>query len=189
MGPRESFNAILNITKEKAIDFAQIIDQLEGIHVCNKNTSGPQKKLVWFLEKGDDIKAKCSEVLRQSREELSIITTGDGLEVVFNSAHRLLDEIHEKGVEIKIYSPLDPKANSLARELSYIFEVKKVEVLTPILFINSDNSRFLLSKLAPRGSELPFESAIFSEDKDLLRLLHLLLGNSNKKTLRQVFPM
>ncbi len=187
--PRDSFNTILNITKEKAEDFTQIIDELENIHVKNKDIGGPKKKLIWFLEQEDNIRAKCSEVIRQSTEELSIITTEDGLEIIFNSAHRLLDEIQENGVEIKLYSPLDPKVNPLARELSYIFQVKKVEVETPIMFINSDNTRFLLARLAPRGAEHPFESAMFTEDDDLLGLLHLLLVNSNKKLLIQSFPM
>ena len=147
-----------------------------------------KKKLVWFLEQEDDIKAKCNEIIRQSQEELSIITTEDGLEIRFNSAHRLLDEIQENGVEIKLYSPLDPKSNPLARELSYIFQVKKVEVKTPVMFINSDNQRFLLARLAPRGSEHPFESGMFTEDNDLLGLLHLLLVNGNKKLLIKSFP-
>ena len=99
--PRDSFNTILNITKEKADDFTEIIDELEGMHVKNRNIGGPKKKLVWFLEQEDDIKSKCSEIIRQSQEELSIITTEDGLEIIFNSAHRLLDEIQENGVEIK----------------------------------------------------------------------------------------
>lgn len=187
--PRDSFNTILNITKEKADDFTTIIDELEGIHVKNRDVGGPKKKLIWFLQQEDNIRAKCSEIIRQSQEELSIITTEDGLEIIFNSAHRLLDEIQENGVEIKIYSPLDPKMNSLARELSYIFQVKKVDVKTPIMFINSDNKRFLLARLAPRGTEQPFESGMFTEDHDLLQLLHLLLVNSNKKVLLQSFPM
>ena len=89
----------------------------------------------------------------------------------------------ENGVEIKLYSPLDPRVNPLARELSYIYQVKKVEVNTPILFINSDDKRFILAKLAPRGSENPFESAMFTEDMELLDLICLLLVNGHKEIL------
>ena len=115
-------------------------------------------------------------------------------------------EPHRKIIECAIISPyikdekpislliaavpraLDPLSNPLARELSYIFQVKKVPVKTPILFINSDNKRFLLARIAPRGSERPFEAAIFTEDDDLLNLIHLLLVNSNKALLMQAFP-
>jgi sugar-specific transcriptional regulator TrmB len=178
--PGESFNTILNITKEKATDFDSIIKHLENVHEKHKEDAGPQKKLVWFLDQDHDIKGKCNEIIRQSEESLTIVTTEDGLEILFNAAHRLLDEMLENGVEIKLYSPLDPRVNPLARELSYIYQVKKVAVNTPILFINSDNKRFILAKLAPRGSEKPFESAMFTEDIELLDLICLLLVNGQR---------
>lgn len=181
--PGESFNTILNITKEKATDFDSIIKHLENIHEKHKEDAGPQKKLVWFLDQDHDIKGKCNEIIRQSEVSLTIVTTEDGLEILFNAAHRLLDEMLENGVEIKLYSPLDPRVNPLARELSYIYQVKKVAVNTPILFINSDNERFILAKLAPRGSEKPFESAMFTEDIELLDLICLLLVNGHKEIL------
>ncbi|MCK4702782.1 TrmB family transcriptional regulator [Candidatus Bathyarchaeota archaeon] len=181
--PGESFNTILNITKEKATDFDSIIKHLENIHEKHKEDAGPQKKLVWFLDQDHDIKGKCNEIIRQSEVSLTIVTTEDGLEILFNAAHRLLDEMLENGVEIKLYSPLDPRVNPLARELSYIYQVKKVAVNTPILFINSDNKRFILAKLAPRGSEKPFESAMFTEDIELLDLICLLLVNGHKEIL------
>lgn len=182
--PGESFNTILNITKEKATDFDNIIKTLDEVHEKRKEKLGPEKKLIWFLDKEHNIKGKCNEIIRQSEEELNILTTEDGLEILFNAAHRLLDEMRERGVEIKLYSPLDPKVNPLARELSYIYQVKQVEVETPILFINSDNKRFILAKLAPRGAEKPIESAMFTEDKDLLDLVHLLLVDGKKQLLK-----
>jgi sugar-specific transcriptional regulator TrmB len=183
--PGESFNTILNITKEKALDFDTIIKKLDEVHEKRKETIGPQKKLIWFMDKNHNIKGKCNEIIRQSEEDVNILTTEDGLEVLFNAAHRLLDEMQESGVEIKLYSPLDPKTNPLARELSYIYQVKQVEVETPIMFVNSDNKRFILAKLAPRGSEKPFESAMFTEDKELLDLVHLLLVDGQKQLLQK----
>jgi len=184
--PCESFNTILTITKEKATDFDQIIKRLNEIHEKRKEKMGPQQKVVWFLDKDHNIKGKCNEIIHQSEEELKILTTEDGLEILFNAAHRLLDEMQESGVEIKLYSPLDPKVNPLARELSYIYQVKQVEVDTPILFINSDNKRFMLAKLTPRGSEKPIESAMFTEDVELLELVNLLLVNGQKNLFKAI---
>ena len=181
--PEECFNTLLSLTKEKTLDFDIIIQKLEKTHEKHKEQKGPRKKIIWYLNSADDIKGKCSEILRQSEDELIIITNADGLEILFNAAHRILDEIQEKGVAIKLYSPLDPKTNPLARELSYIFQVKKIEINTPILFINSDQKRFLLARLAERGSETPFEAAMFSNDTQLLTLICLLMVNSKEKTL------
>jgi hypothetical protein len=51
--------------------------------------------------------------------------------------------MQESSVEIKLHSPLDLKLNPLACELSYIYQIQKVNVKTPILFINSDNKVLL----------------------------------------------
>ncbi len=188
--PRDCFYNLLNLTKEKAEDFEKIIEKLDKIHESKCTQGGPTKKLIWYLGPEEDIRDKCSEIIRQSERELNIITTEDGLETLFNNYHRLLDEAQENGVEIKLHSPLDPKTNPLARELSYIFQVEKVNVKTPILFINSDNKRFLLAKIAERGSENPFLCAVFTEDRELLELIHLLLLNSQQsKVLLQAFPL
>lgn len=187
--PGESFDTVLNLTKEKAVDFDTIVKQLEDIHEKHKEEAGPKKKLVWFLDENHDIKGKCNEIIRQSEEQLTIVTTDDGLEILFNAAHKLLDEMLENGVEIKLYSPLDPRVNPLARELSYIYQVKKVEVNTPILFINSDDKRFILAKLAPRGSEKPFQAAMFTEDMELLDLICLLLVNGHKEILLKALQL
>jgi len=187
--PKDSFEAILNLTKEKAEDFSQIIEKLEKLYTEKDRQKGPIKKIVWYLSPNEDIKGKCSEIIRQTERTLNVITTEDGLEIIFNSFHRLLDELQENGVEIKLHSPLDVKIHPLARELSYIFQVQKVNVKTPFLFINSDTKRFLLARLARRGSEKPFISAMFTEDKELLELIHLLLLNNQNKLLLQAFPL
>lgn len=168
------------------MDFDTVVQTLIKTHEKNKEETGPQKKLIWYLNENDEIKGKCSEIIRQSEEELIILTNEDGLGVLFNLAHRLLDEVQEEGVEVKLYSPLDPKHNPLARELSYIFQVKQVEVETPLLFINSDHKRFLLAKIAPQINEAPFESAIFSDDATLLQLVSLLVDSKKKVLLKSL---
>ncbi len=169
--------------KKKAEDFGSIVQSLTRAYEVVKDETGPHKKIVWYLDHEDDIKGKCCEIIRQSEEEVTVLTNEDGLTIVFNCAHRLLDEVQERGVEVNLYSPLDPKTNPLARELSYIFKVGQVEVETPVLFINSDRRRFLLAKVGPTYVETPFETAIFSDDKALLSLVCLLLMDRRKKTL------
>ncbi len=91
--------------------------------------------------------------------------------------------MQEEGVDVRLYSPLDPKHNALARELAYIYQVKQVEVETPPLFINSDHRRFLLARISSQSMENPFESAIFSDDQTLLQLVSLLLIDGKSKAL------
>ena len=81
---------------------------------------------------------------------------------------------------MKLYSPLNPKTNPLARELSYLFNVKTIDVTTPLIFIASDRQRFLLAKVAKHSDEKRLESAIFSDDPTLLYMISLLLKEGEK---------
>jgi sugar-specific transcriptional regulator TrmB len=77
--PNEAFNTILNLTKKKAMGFDTVVQTLIKTHEKNKEETGPQKKLIWYLNENDEIKGKCSEIIRQSEEELIILTSEDGL--------------------------------------------------------------------------------------------------------------
>lgn len=181
--PDDAFSAVLNMVRNKALDFSEIVETLTETHETVKNVTSPQKKVVWYIDEDNDIIGKCHEILSQSEKSVNILTSADGLSLLFNSAPRLLDQLHEQGVEVRLYSPLDPKTNPLARELSYLFEVKKVDVATPILFIDSDHRSFILAQLAKQMRETPLHSAIFSDDPILLSLLSLLLVDEKKKPL------
>jgi len=179
--PEDAFSAVLSTVKYKAVDFSTIVKTLTETHEVVMSESSPKKKVVWYLNVDDDIMGKCHEIMSQSEKTVIVLTTADGLSLLFNSAPRLLDQLQEQGVEVRLYSPLDPKTNPLARELSYLFAVKKVEIAVPILFIDSDHTRFMLAKLGERTDEVPLESAIFSDDSLLLALLSLLLVDEKQK--------
>jgi len=182
--PDDAFSAILNIVKSKAEDFTSVVQALSETHEAAEKETGPQKKIIWYLNEGSDIMGKCKEIIGQSKQAVTILTSADGLSLLFNSTHRLLDELLEQGVEVKLCSPLDPKKNPLARELSYLFDVKQMDVSTPVLFISSDNQRFLLAKIAKQGDERHPESAIFSDDSTLLSIISLLLTDHKNALLR-----
>lgn len=183
--PENAFSAILNIVKNKVNDFTSVVRILAETHEAVEKEAGPHSKIVWYLSDAKEIMEKCKEIIRQSKQTVTIFTSADGLSLLFNSTYKILDELQEQGVEVKLHSPLDPKKNPLARELSYLFEVTKVEVATPILFVNSDHQQFLLARIGLQGDEKKPESAIFSDDPTLLSMISLLLM-SEKNPLKTV---
>jgi len=187
--PDDAFSAVLNIVKKKAIDFTDIVKALTETHETVKNETSPKQKVVWYLDKDDGIMGKCHEILSQSEESVCILTTADGLSLLFNSAPRLLDQLQERGVDVTLYSPLDPMRNPLARELAYLFVVEKVEISTQILFVNSDHKRFILAELTEDIHENPLKSAIFSDDAILLALISLLLIDGKKAPLMKALSI
>ena len=79
------------------------------------------------------------------------MTNEDGLGLLFNSAHRLLNEIKNREIQVTLHFPLDQKTSSLVRELSYVVQINKVNFTAPVLFINSDDKQFLLAQIASRN--------------------------------------
>ena len=181
--PEDAFSAILNIVKRRANDFHSVVQSLVEAYEAAIKESGPQEKIVWYLNDENDIMRKCREIISQSKNKVAILTNADGLSLLFHSTHRLLDDLKERGIDVKLYSPLNPKTNPLARELSYLFEVEKVGVATPVLFLDSDSQRFLLAKIVKYNDERHLKSAIFSDDSTLLQMLSLLLVDEKKASL------
>ena len=185
--PENAFRTILNIMKNRVKDFTSIVQMLEETYKAVKSEKVPQEKIVWYLDQDSEIMRKCKDILSLSKQFVTILACADGLSKLFNYAHKVLDDLYEQGVDVKLYSPLDPKTSPLARELSYLFDVEKVEVTTPLLFIDSDHMRFLLAKIKKHVEVKVSESAIFSDDPTLLSMISLLLMD-DKKAFRRPSP-
>ena len=157
--------------------FQGAVGSQDETHENVEKGASPQEKVLWHIDDEDDIIAKSHEIITQSQKVLEVLTDGDGLALLFRSSPNLLDRVKGRGVDVRIYSSLNPRTNPLARELSYVFEVRMVDLTIPLLFIDSDHRRFLLAKVANNDNQESLESAIFSDDVSILDLLSLLTGN------------
>ena len=173
--PAEAFETLLDDFRRRALDFDAVLQALTKTHEKKRDEARPRKKIVRYIEEKGETKRKCLEMIGRSQRNLSILTNEDGLGLLFNSAHRLLDEINDRGIRVTLYSPLDPKTSSLARELSYVVQINKVDFTAPVLFINSDDEQFLLARITSRGGADLFEDSIFSGEEELLALLSMTL--------------
>jgi len=173
--PAEAFEALLDDFRRRALDFDAVLQALTRTHEKKRDDARPRKKIVWYIEEEGETMRKCLEMIGKSQRSLTILTNEDGLGLLFNSAHRLLDENNNRGIRVILHSPLDPKTSSLARELSYVVQINKVDFTAPVIFINSDDERFLLARIAAREGAILFEDSIFSGEEELLALLSMIL--------------
>jgi hypothetical protein len=67
--------------------------------------------------------------------------------------------------------------------------VRKVEVSTPILFIDSDHRRFVLAKLDEQDMTAAIEFAVFSDDPTILSLMSLLMVDMKRKKPMKTRPL
>ena len=175
--PLNAFGSTVKRNLNKALDFSEILESLVDTHETSMKEASPQQKTLWYIDSDDDIIGKFHEIVSQAKETLEVVASADGLTLFFNSAPNLLDQMQNIGVDVRIFSPLDPKANPLARELSYLFDVRKVDISSPILFVDSDHKIFILAKVTDIKGDDPLEAAVFSNDENLLAILHLITSN------------
>jgi sugar-specific transcriptional regulator TrmB len=180
--PAEAFEALLDDFRRKALDFDEVLQALTRTHENKREEARPRKKIVWYIEEEGETKRKCLEMIGRSQRSLTILTNEDGLGLLFNSAHRLLDENNDRGIRVTLHSPLDPRTSALARELSYVVQVNKVDFKAPVIFINSDDEQFLLARIASKEEAHFFEDSIFSGEEELLALFSITLLEPDRRT-------
>ena len=177
ISPLHAFGSTVKRNLNKALDFSEILEYLADTHETSMKEASPQQKTLWYIDSDDDIIGKFHEIVSQAKETLEVVASADGLTLFFNSAPNLLDQMQNIGVDVRIFSPLDPKANPLARELSYLFDVRKVDISSPLLFVDSDHKSFILAKVTDINGDDPLEAAVFSDDENLLSILHLITSS------------
>jgi sugar-specific transcriptional regulator TrmB len=177
ISPLNAFGSTVKRTLNKALDFSEILESLVDIHEMSMKEASPQQKTLWYIDGDDDIIGKFHEIVSQAKKTLDVVASADGLTLFFNSAPNLLDQMQNIGVDVRIFSPLDPKASPLARELSYLFDVRKVDISSPLLFVDSDHKSFILAKVTDINGDDPLEAAVFSNDENLLAILHLITSS------------
>ena len=180
--PGEAFAALLGAARRRVEEFSSLLTMLRGIYQASRELPHPIRGEFWHLTEEDEILLRCRELLRNARYCVLVIAGGFSLSLLFNYANRELDDLYERGVEVSIFSPLHPELNSLARELSYLFEVRMISIDPPFLVVISDGSRLLWALVELSGHHGRLVEAIYSENQALIRLLSKYLEGINAET-------
>lgn len=166
----EVFMPLIRALRRRVRNFRLLFKMLSEAHENAKATASPRQGFVWYLDNCDVILDKCRNLLRGAEREVTIVADGDGVALLFNAVHKVLDNLKEKGVEVRLHSPLDPKRDSLARELSFIFDVRMAEVGSNVFYLDVDHREFLMARMGKSGDS--FNEALFSDDPILVRLIY-----------------
>jgi len=177
VAPDVSLKPNLLMVKKRAEEFESIVKSLTEIYRRKQLMVEPRKVDVWVIQGRRKILNRVRKLLSDAKRSVEIITNENGVAVLFKAANRLLDKLKEEGVKVTLLSPLDPKKSPLARELSYVCKVKKIDFRLPLLYVCMDHRRFILSRMTPNDLEMEsdYDTAIFSEDTSLLSIISFLL--------------
>jgi sugar-specific transcriptional regulator TrmB/CheY-like chemotaxis protein len=154
--PSDAFSTFVQSLKkelsEEATSLAELqcaISALESIH-GKKQSSKPvntRKEEVWSLQGRDEIKHRASEMLSRAKTSVHALTPESGLIRFYRDFSKMLDNLAEKGVEIRISATIGSSIKSFVRELRYAYKVENTPVTVPIFFLCVDENELLLARL------------------------------------------
>lgn len=177
VAPDVSLKPNLLVIKKRAKEFESMVSSLTEIYRRKQLEVEPQKIDVWVIQGREKVLDRIRELLSDANRSVEVVTNENGGALLFKAANKLLDKLKEEDIKTTLLSPLDPKKQSLARELNYVCKVKKIDFKLPILYLCVDHRRFILSRMIPNNIEMEseYDTAIFSEDASLLSIISFLL--------------
>lgn len=174
--PAEAFEQYLLHSKEETSDRVislvesdKVVSLLQETYEKTHSSIEPRKEEVWIVEGQTEMLTRMREMLSCAKKSINVVTTEDGFVWFYKTFDKLLDKLVESGVNVQIGTPINSHNGSLARELSYICEVKHVDVRSPLLYLYVDDQAFFLAKLNPN------DLGVFCCDSTLCDLFSLLL--------------
>jgi len=172
-----------NDLTEQATTLAELEDAIStlGSIQDEKQASkymGMRKEEVWSIQEDIEVSRVTGEMLSKAKTSVCVVTTEMGLVMFYKKFGKVLDELAEKGVEIRIKVPVNSSNTSFMHELRYVYQVTNLQVTVPILLVIVDENKLLLTSV--KGGDQQIFSGkgvgLFSQDGNLSAFIFTLLG-------------
>ncbi|KYH40989.1 MAG: TrmB family transcriptional regulator [Candidatus Bathyarchaeota archaeon B26-2] len=174
--PSEALEPILRAYERLVEGFQTFISSLEEMYIKTNYTSKLRRSNLWVVLGRNEILQKVSRMLTRANKIVELVTTEDGLVLIHKFYGRVLDDLAGKGVEVRIFTQRSSRNQSLIRELCYVYKVRQLDVPPSILYVNVDDSRFLLASLTGDASKRRnSDIGVFMENPILCNLIFRLL--------------
>lgn len=143
------------------------ISELRSIQEENQNSKydGMKKEDVWSIQESSEITRVTGEILSKAKASVCVVTTETGLVTFCKNFGKVLDDLAENGVKIRIKAPIVPSNTSFVHELRYVYKVENLQVSAPIFLLIVDETKLLLANSKTDGSDKEF--GVFSQDGTL----------------------
>ncbi len=185
----ESWKKDLSEQATTLVELENAISTLESIHE-EKQASKPvniRKEEVWSIQEGEEITGRTGEILSRAKISVYLITTEMGLVLFYKNFGKVLDDLAEKGVKIRIKVPVGPSNTNFVNELRYAYKVENMQVTVPIFLMIADEKEMLLANLRTDDSKTvpDKEFGLFFQGGTLCSFFSQLLGFSKQDELSQ----
>jgi sugar-specific transcriptional regulator TrmB len=175
--PMKAFRNHLTENKEKTDRLYYIVSCLENIFKKNKDNGDNEKGTIWIIQGMNRILEKINEMLFKAEENVIIITDENRSILIYQNFRILIGKLKEKLVHIKLMTQYGNTNRYVLKQLENPCKVIDSNISLPIIYINVDNTHFLLAIMTPKTIDLNLkaEIAFFAQNQTLAKFFNFLL--------------
>jgi DNA-binding response OmpR family regulator len=187
VNPSGSFNSFIQGWKkeisEQAVSLVELENTIAMMDTINKKKqdsklSTLKREEVWSVQDEEEIRRICGEILYKAKSTVYLLTTEAGLFLFIKNFGKVLDNLTENGVKVRIKVPIELSNKNFIRELRNEFEVENTQVPVPLSLLIVDENNLVLTNLRTNDSKNgpKRDFAIFSQSETLVSLISDLIG-------------
>ena len=188
--PSGSFNSFIQSWKkeisEQAVSLVELentIAMMETFHKEKQDSklSTLKREDVWSVQDREEVRRISGEILYRAKSAVYLLTTEAGLFLFIKNFGKVLDNLTEKGVQIRIKVPVESSNANFVRELKNEFKIENTQVPVPLCLLIVDENNLILTNLKTNDSKDSSEGtlAVFSQSETLVSLISGLTGFQN----------
>jgi len=140
-----------NVVRD-AQSMAKRLDELKGSDILEE-LSTLHKKGIKYIEPTDfsgairgrhNIYNHLDMMIRNAKKNLTIVTTGDGLNRKFESLKTAMEQARKKGVSIKIAAPISMQNQKIAKDLAKVGDIRSGKVKARFVISDDKEMMFMI---------------------------------------------
>lgn len=164
--PREVLMPLVTKLETGVKESTSLVQDLTVAYESNKVVRGPyprETKELWIIEGRANIISKLNELINSASKEINFCTSAYGLVRTYKANSKELEEARNRGISIKMLSPITTDNVSVAKEIASLVEVRGLKTPFPTTvsnFISVDSKSLLIVDANPddlssdKGSDL-----------------------------------
>ena len=144
--PSVALKPYLQTYRDTVQDLEDLISALENAFRKAKDRENVRQCLAWMIKGRERILKKIREMLAMAKRNVCIITSGNGLILLYKMFNKMFDDLISRSVEVEIITTNKPNNEHILRELRYVCNVKETDFYLPMIIVNVDSEHILISR-------------------------------------------
>ncbi len=123
------------------------------------------------------------EMFLRCEHEVEIMTTSHGIVRFYKYFSDVASQFRSKNIAVRFIAPVTPEVDNIARKLSQLVEIRRIDILPPIRFVLVDGKEILFAEYPEDDfKSTGKETGIWINQEELGRMMKTMFDNTWKNT-------